>query len=170
MRTRFILSLLALAALAGVAAACRGVPAPMPTLTQRAASTPVSTTASTTEPAIVNGASCPQVFEATQLVTREVDLSAGQVLTLTLGSTPSIPCGWQDPDVSEPGVLHQTNHERIWPAEGVTPMPGAPGTEFWVFEPVTRGRAEVSVVCTCLDEEGAEQVVDGRLVVQATVK
>jgi len=169
-RTRWILYLLAMAALAGVAAACRGVPAPMPTLTQRAASTPVSTTASTTEPAIVGGAACPEAFRGSQIITREVDLSVLEVLTLTLGSTPSIPCGWQDPDVSEPGVLHQTNHERIWPAEGVTPMPGAPGTEFWVFEPVTRGRAEVSVACTCLDEEGAERVVEGRLVVQATVK
>ena len=170
MRIRRILTLFAIVALGGAVAGCGGVPAPMPTLTQRATPGAVPTAASTTEPAIVNGASCPQAFEETQLVTREVDLSAAQVLTLTLGSTPSIPCGWQAPDVSESGVLRQTNHESIWPAEGATPMPGAPGTEVWVFEPVARGETEVSVVCTCLDEEGAEQVVEGRLVVQATVK
>jgi len=169
-RSYRILMVLAIVAVGGVTAACRVAPQPMPTFTRSATPTLVPTAVATPEPATVNGTSCPDAFEEARIVTHQVDLTARQVMTLSLGSNPSIPCSWQVPEISDPGVLRQTDHERIWPAEGVTPMPGAPGTEVWVFEATAAGNAEVAIVCTCLDEQGAEQVVEGRLVVDATVE
>lgn len=107
------------------------------------------------------GPDCPDAFQKNQTVTQEMEISAGGAFTLTLGSTPSMPCGWRSPETDDHAVVRQVDHHSQWPAEGVTPQPGAPGTEIWVFEALTEGESTISIHCVCLGEEGEEEKVRG---------
>ena len=126
-------------------------PSPEPTDTVPSSPTPAGQAVS------ISGPDCPDSFQGSEQINRNVEIGANGVLTLTLGSNPSIPCGWQAPQIEDPDVVHQVDHQSRWPAEGVTPMPGAPGTEIWVFEVVGEGESTISFPCICLGEEGAEE-------------
>jgi predicted secreted protein len=118
----------------------------------------------------IEGPSCPEAFQENRVITDEIKVEANSHLTLTLGSTPSIPCGWQALEIDDGNVLEQVTHRSKWPAEGVTPMPGAPGTEVWELEALEAGETTVSLGCTCLGEEGEGQVLRGRFVLDVTVE
>lgn len=162
MRTRRILCAVGALTLilAGVSctAALQPTPSPEPTSTP----TPRAMT--------FEGSSCPEDFQDDRTVTRELEISPGSHLTLTLGATPSTPCGWQTLEIGDSTVLEQVAHRRNWPAEGVTPVPGAPGTEVWGLEVLEPGETAVSVACVCLGEEGEEDVLRGRFVLDVTVR
>jgi predicted secreted protein len=49
-------------------------------------------------------------------------------------------------------------------------MPGAPGTEIWIFKTLMEGESAISLNCVCLDEEGSEEEVSGTFVLNVTVK
>jgi hypothetical protein len=49
-------------------------------------------------------------------------------------------------------------------------MPGAPGTEIWLFETLKAGESTISLECVCLGEEGSEEKVSGVFVLDVTVK
>jgi len=134
-----------------------------PTLIPSPSDTPMAQAVS------LEGPSCPEGFQEQQVVTRHVKIAANATLTLTLGSTPSVPCGWQGLDVEDQTVLQQVDHQTEWPAEGVTPMPGAPGVELWVVEALKEGESALSLACQCLGEQGAEQELEGTFVLNVTV-
>ena len=145
-----------------------GRPSPKPTFK------PSSTAAPTQTPlpaeVTIQGIACPEDFREEDRIDEDVAININGVLTLTLGSTPSIPCGWQAAEVSDSAVIHQVDRQSEWPAEGVTPMPGAPGTEIWTFEALQAGESLISLPCTCLGEEGTGEELAGTLIVSVTVK
>mgnify|MGYP006299866167 CR=1 FL=1 len=118
----------------------------------------------------LGGPACPDGFQDVEQVEKEVAIDAAGVLTLTLGSTPSIPCGWQAADISDATVIRQVDRHSQWPADDVTPKPGAPGTEIWVFEARRAGTSTLSLDCTCLGEDGTGDELAGVLTVSVTVK
>lgn len=118
----------------------------------------------------VSGARCDRGrFKENRVITKEVAIRANASLTLTVESCPSIPCRWQAPEIDDDAVLRQVDHQSEWPAEGVTPKPGAPGTEIWVFEALEEGACTVSLPCLCLGEEGAEEEQVGMFVLEVSV-
>jgi predicted secreted protein len=130
---------------------------------------PESTSTPRPRPTSIEGPSCPEGFEENRVITEEIEVDASSHLTLTLGSTPSIPCGWQTLEIAESSVLRQVTHGKNWPAEGVTPAPGAPGTEVWGLEVLKPGETTVSVACICLGDEGDEDVLRGRFVLDVRI-
>ncbi|MFW6151117.1 MAG: protease inhibitor I42 family protein [Chloroflexota bacterium] len=87
--------------------------------------------------------SCEQLSEHED-VSKEVELQVGGTLTVTLCSNPSTGFGWGEPEIGDPGVVQQSDHEFI-PAQGEKPPPGAPGRETWVFEAVGQGQTTMSL-------------------------
>ena len=128
------------------------------------------TQTSEVEPVSVEGPDCPDGFEETIGVSEGVEIDVSNSLTLTLGSTPSVPCTWHAPEIDDPALIRQVDHQSKWPAEGATPQPGAPGTEIWAFEALAAGRTQISLNCYCLDEEGADEELRGTFVLNVAVE
>lgn len=147
-------------------ASCAAEPEP----TQKPTPIPESTDTPVPRDATVSGPSCPEAFQEAEQVSKTAEVAAGAGLTLTLGSTPSMPCGWQALRVADDAVVRQVDHTTKWPAEGVTPAPGAPGEETWVLEALGPGQTTVMLECTCLDETGAEQVSEGTFILEVKVR
>jgi len=147
-------------------ASCAAEPEP----TQKPTPLPESTDTPVPRDATVSGPSCPEAFREAQQVSRTAEVDAGAAVTLTLSSTPSMPCGWQAPTVADDALLRQVDHTTKWPAEGVTPMPGAPGVEIWGLEALGPGQTTVMLECACLDETGAEQISEGTFILEAMVR
>ena len=154
------------------------IPTPEPTSTPTATPpqepTPRPNLAPTSKPVAqgisVTGPSCGGGdFEENRVITKKVAIRANAFLTLTLGSSPSIPCGWQAPEIDDDNVLRQIDHWSEWPAEGVTPMPGAQGSEIWVFQSLEPGSCTVSLACSCLGEKGSGQKVAGTFILQVSI-
>jgi len=175
---KIFLPLVIIALLAG--AACSSRPEVTPTATPEPTTTstvkPTPTTDPTDTPAAdqavaLTGPACPDGFqEGDQRINREIIIGTGSSLTLTLGSTPSISCGWQSPEIEDEDILRQVGHRSKWPAAGVTPMPGAPGKEIWTFQALKGGESTITVTCSCLGEEGVGQELAGTFVLEAKVK
>lgn len=149
-----------------MSAACTGglQPTPAPTSTPESTPTPLPQAIS------VAGPDCPKSFREQQELHRDVTIAANSSLTLTVGSTPSIPCGWQRPAIGNQAIVRQVDHQSKWPAEGATPMPGAPGTEIWGFETREAGETTITLTCTCLGEEGSGEEVRGTFNLHVTVE
>lgn len=70
-------------------------------------------------------------------ITRDVTLSVGDTLKVSLGANHSTPYRWTpDPKIADGAVLTQTGHEYV---RGSTDRVGAPGTEVWTFTASTAG-------------------------------
>ncbi len=158
----FILTVIVL-----VSVACTPGPEPSATPTHKPTSPPEPTPTQMVQELDIAGPDCD--FQ-TQSVSQNVEIGANGSLTLTLGSTPSIACGWQAPEIEDQSVVRQADHQSQWPAEGMTPMPGAPGTEIWVFETLKEGESNISWKCVCLAEEGSQEETSGTFVLQVRVK
>jgi len=162
----FILLTLSLV-LGGVA--CAPSLGPTATVTPERTSSPEPTHTPVPQDVVITGGGCPDAFQENQPISKDVEIIAGRSLSLTLGSTPSVPCWWRSPESSHLAVVRQVEHQTTWPAEDVTPMPGAPGTETWIFETLREGESTISLECVCLGEEGAEEEIRGIFTLNVTV-
>jgi inhibitor of cysteine peptidase len=165
MRSRFALLIFML-----LFTTCVGPEEASPTSTPEPSPTPAPTQTPLPAQVTLKGPDCPDGFREANQVEKDVAINANGVLTLTLGSTPSIPCGWQAAEISDLAIIRQMDRESKWPGEDVTPMPGAPGTEIWTFEALQAGESVISLPCTCLGEEGTGEELAGTLIVSVTVK
>ena len=74
----------------------------------------------------------------------QIEVPAGDTLTLTLGSNPTTGFKWDEAaQISDTGVLKQTDHEFIGPDSDPPPPPGTPGEEVWTFDAIKEGTATV---------------------------
>ncbi len=74
-------------------------------------------------------------------ITRDVTLSVGDTLKVSLGSNHSTPFRWtDDPKIGDSTILKQASHEYV-PAK--TDLIGAPGTEVWTFTALKTGTTTV---------------------------
>ncbi len=118
----------------------------------------------------IQGVSCPESFQEEQIVKKDILISAGDTLKLNLGHNPSMPCSWSAPEIENPEIVTQIDHYTKWPAEGATPMPGAPGEVIWAFEAQIEGQTKISLSCNGLDEAGEEERLEGTFEVQIRVE
>ncbi len=91
--------------------------------------------------------SCDDFMEQKH-ISKSVEVSTGETLTVTLCSNASTGFQWIEPaQVSDKGVLRQTSHEFIPPGEkdDESPAPGTAGKQQWTFEALRKGTAEVSM-------------------------
>jgi predicted secreted protein len=153
-----------------ISTACMSQEEALPTSTSEPPDTIAPTRTLTPQPISVAGPHCPKAFREQDQVRRGVQINTNSVLTLTLGATPSMPWGWELPEMGDEAVLHQVDHDSVWPAEGVEPKPGAPGTEIWVFEPHQAGESTVSLTCKGPGEEGSSEEVVGTFVLHVVVQ
>ncbi|SOJ56008.1 hypothetical protein MSIMFB_03485 [Mycobacterium simulans] len=74
-------------------------------------------------------------------ISRDVTLSVGDTLKVSLGSNHSTPFRWtDDPKIGDSTILTQSSHEYV-PAK--TDLIGAPGTEVWTFTALKSGTTTV---------------------------
>lgn len=118
----------------------------------------------------LEGISCPESFQSKGHIKKNIDLVAGGTLKLELGSNPSMPCGWGKPESNQAGIVKQSDQYQVWPAEGITPKPGAPGKEIWVYQAREKGETTLTLPCYCLNEEGSQDQLEGRLEVKIQVQ
>jgi predicted secreted protein len=163
---RYVASILFVLVLAFVSMACTNGWEPTVAPTLEPTATPG------TQPISIVGPACPDNFQEDQAqsISKDVEISVNRSFTLTLGSTPSIPCGWHSPEIDDQAIVRQVDHQSKWPAEGMTPMPGAPGTEIWIFETLIEGDTSISLNCVCLSEEGSEEEISGTFTLNVTAK
>ena len=91
--------------------------------------------------------SCDDFMEQKH-ISKSVEVSTGEMLTVTLCSNASTGFQWIEPaQVSDKGVLRQTGHEFIAPEEkdGEFPAPGTAGQQQWTFEALRKGTTEVAL-------------------------
>lgn len=76
-------------------------------------------------------------------IEKQVDIAAGDTLTVTLGSNPTTGFSWDDnAQVSDEFVLNQTNHEYHAPDTDVL---GAAGNDEWTFKALKAGETTVKL-------------------------
>lgn len=76
-----------------------------------------------------------------KFITRDVTLSVGDTLEVTLASNPSTGFRWTaDTQISDPSVIDQTSHQTVGPTSD---LQGAPGTEVWTFSALKAGKATI---------------------------
>ena len=147
--------------------ACAPFEEPEPHTTQPSSPTPIPQEEQ--KEIILEGISCPENFQSQGQVKKNIHIIAGGTLKLQLGSTPSLPCNWGKPQFSQAGAVKQIDHYQTWPAEGVTPKPGAPGKEMWVFQVQEKGKTTLTLPCYCLNEAGSQSQLEGELEVKIQV-
>jgi len=162
---RLVIPVMCVMALVFVGVACAAGMEPRTTPAVEPADMPGPTPTRAAPTVSVVGPDCPGGFQANSSISEDVEIGVGGSLTLTVGSTPSIPCWWQFPEIGDGAIVRQVDHQSKWPAEGATPQPGAPGTEIWIFETLVEGESAISLPCVCLGEEGQEEEVRGTFVV-----
>ncbi len=79
---------------------------------------------------------------------RQIVLSVGGTLTLTLESNASTGYSWQLDSISDPSVVAYVSNEYVPPApvEGDMMIVGAPGEEVWKFRATASGQAIIKMV------------------------
>lgn len=99
------------------------------------------------------GASVPQKstvevtideFYSTKHITKYIEVSAGGVLTVGLGSNPTTGFRWTNLTVlGDPGIIQEIENKYLLPQEkGIV---GAAGTEVWVFRVRQKGTATINM-------------------------
>jgi len=79
-------------------------------------------------------------------LTGQVEVTAGESFTVTLGSNPTTGFQWvEEAQISDTGVLEQVKHEFISPESEPPPPPGTPGQEVWTFKALKKGTTTVSM-------------------------
>ncbi len=79
-------------------------------------------------------------FEATPFQGAGTILAVGEDLLVTLCSNASTGYVWGDPQISDPTVVTLTGVNGDAPA---SPLPGAPGSQSWLFEAVATGTVRI---------------------------
>jgi inhibitor of cysteine peptidase len=76
-------------------------------------------------------------------ISRQVEISAGGSLKVTLGSNQTTGFQWSgQAQVSDNTVMKQTGHEYVIPNSETM---GAPGKEIWTFETLKKGTTTISM-------------------------
>jgi len=117
----------------------------------------------------IRGPSCPESFEEQEEIKEQTQLEVQGTLKLTLGRTPSIPCSWNALEIKDPSVIKKSDRQTKWPAEGSTPQPGAPGVMIYQLRALEPGNTTLTLPCTCLDEEGSENQLEGTYLLAVSV-
>jgi len=87
--------------------------------------------------------SCDDFYNQ-QHITRQVEVAAGDSLTVTLCSNPTTGFQWaESATVSDQSVLQQTDHKFTAPEANGTV--GAPEKEVWTFKALKKGTSTVSM-------------------------
>ena len=83
-------------------------------------------------------------FMNNQHIARQVEMSEGGVLTVTLGSNPTTGFGWADAaQIGDETVLQQTESTFVSPEnEGLV---GASGTQVWTFSALQKGTTTINM-------------------------
>ncbi|GAQ37747.1 chagasin peptidase inhibitor I42 family protein [Mycobacterium pseudoshottsii JCM 15466] len=75
-------------------------------------------------------------------IERDITLSVGDTLLVTLGSNYTTPYRWtEDATIGDPTVLNQISHRYVRPDTDVI---GAPGTEVWTFTALKPGTTTIT--------------------------
>ncbi len=74
---------------------------------------------------------------------KQVELSVGQSLVVTLDSNASTGYSWTQPQISDDSVLSATGNQTIAPQ--TTLVVGAPGKEEWTFKALKKGTSTISM-------------------------
>ena len=79
-------------------------------------------------------------------ISQEVEVPAGDSLTVTLCSNPTTGFKWQESaEISDQTVLQQTDHKFVSPESEPPPPPGTPGQEIWTFKALEKGQCIISM-------------------------
>jgi inhibitor of cysteine peptidase len=82
-------------------------------------------------------------FMSQNHISKQVEVAAGGLLTVTLGSNPTTGFNWQPAVISDDSVLKQEGEsEFVPPAEAI---PGAGGKEIWTFKALKKGTSTISM-------------------------
>ncbi len=73
---------------------------------------------------------------------KQVELSVGQPLVVSLDSNASTGYSWTQPQISDDSVLGATGNQTIAPQ---TSLVGAPGKEQWTFKALKKGTSTISM-------------------------
>lgn len=99
------------------------------------------TTATPPEPALQRIEVSSAELRDQKFITRDVTLSVGDTLEVTLASNPSTGFKWTgDTQISDPSVIDQTSHQIVGPTSDLV---GSPGTEVWTFSALKEGTATI---------------------------
>ena len=94
-------------------------------------------------------------FGKEQNITRQVEVSAGDSLMVTLCSNVTTGYQWSETAViGDNTVVQQTSHKFEAPAE--SDLVGAPGKEVWTFDALKKGTSIISMVYSQPWEGGEE--------------
>jgi len=78
---------------------------------------------------------------------KEVEITVGGSLTVTLKSNPTTGFQWSESaQISDQSVIEQLDHEFIAPEDiGDSPSVGTGGKEVWTFKALKKGTSEISM-------------------------
>ena len=77
-------------------------------------------------------------------ITRDVEITAGSTLVVSLGSNPSTGYSWSEQAIiDDAAIIRQDKHEFI--AADTTGVVGAAGTEEWTFTALEKGTTTLSM-------------------------
>jgi inhibitor of cysteine peptidase len=78
---------------------------------------------------------------------KDIEVSVGKEIKLTLCSNPTTGYQWSDQSqISDPAVIQQTSHQFEGPAIVGDPPAGAAGEEVWTFKATSAGSSSVILV------------------------
>jgi inhibitor of cysteine peptidase len=96
-------------------------------------------------------------FGQTNHASENVELAAGGMLTVTLGSNPTTGFSWGDTaQVADASILEQMSYELVGPED--SSVVGAGGSEVWVFKALKSGTTTVSFAYSRPWEGGEKDV------------
>jgi inhibitor of cysteine peptidase len=79
-------------------------------------------------------------------ISKQVEVATGGTVTVTLCSNPTTGFIWSETaQISDQGVLQQTDHKLVTPESETPPLVGAPGQEVWTFKALKKGTSTVSM-------------------------
>ena len=80
-------------------------------------------------------------------ISGQVEITPGELFTVTLCSNPTTGHQWQSPQITDQTVLEQVDHKFEAPEHkgDRPPPPGTPGKEVWTFKALKKGEATISM-------------------------
>ena len=85
-------------------------------------------------------------FMKQQNISKQVEVAANGLVTVTLCSNPSTGFIWSETaQISDQSVLQQTDHKLVMLESEPPPPPGTPGQEVWTFGALKKGTSTVSM-------------------------
>ena len=97
------------------------------------------------QPATIS-VSCDE-FSSNQNISKEVDLTNGGMVNVELCSNPSTGFQWGQPQVTDPAIATQTDHDFVEADQvsGSEPMVGASGKDVWTFKALDKGITTIAM-------------------------